>query len=188
MFCIADIYEKIIELAPAEIKDAITDFNCGTAWSSYWKEFLIEKYPERQKNFNSKVVNKVYYYPKEAETEFWNWLPTYFEDLKKSQKNKFENLKKEIKKFTPQLPEDATNTNNCFCNTRICFTGFSDTEKIKIEKICKTLNITEIDDKSSEMQYLICGKRDAPSKIRRAIENKKCIVPVEYFIEIISEK
>jgi hypothetical protein len=50
------------------------------------------------------------------------------------------------------------------------------------------LNITEVDDKSQKMQYLICGKTAGASKIRRAIENKKCIVPVEYFIEIITEE
>jgi hypothetical protein len=188
MFCIADIYEKIIERAPADIKEIVNDSDCGKAWSNYWKKFLIEKYPEREQLYNKKVGLKTYHYPKEAEPEFWNWLPTYFEDLKKSQKDKFETLKKDIKKFTPPLPEDATNTDNCFCNTKICFTGFGDTEKIKIEKICKTLNITEVTDKSSQMDYLICGKKDAPSKIRRAIENKKCIVPVEYFIEIITEE
>jgi hypothetical protein len=188
MFCIADIYEKIIELTPADVKEFVDDSDCGKEWSNYWKKFLIEKYPEREQIYNKKVGLKTYHYPKESETEFWNWLPTYFEDLKKSQKDKFENLKKDLKKFTPPLPEDATNTENCFCNTNICFTGFDAAEKIKIEKICKTLNITEVDDKSQKMQYLICGKTAGASKIRRAIENQKCIVPVEYFIEIILEK
>ena len=178
MFCIADIYEKIIKLAPAEIKNKVNDSRCGYLWSEHWKEFLIEKYPERQHNINGKIG---WSYPKDAEPEFWNWLPTYFEDLKNRRTT-------DKQKLTPPLPEDTANTDNCFCNTKICFTGFDATEKIKIEKICKTLNITKISDISKSMDYLICGATAGPSKIKKAIANKTCIVPVEYFIEIILEK
>lgn len=178
MFCIADIYEKIIELAPAEIKNKVNDSRCGYLWSEHWKEFLIEKYPERQHNINGKIG---WSYPKDAEPEFWNWLPTYFEDLKNRRTT-------DKQKLIPPLPEDAANTDNCFCNTKICFTGFDAAEKIKIEKICKTLNITKISDVSKSMDYLICGATAGPSKIRKAIANKNCIVPVEYFIEIIAEE
>lgn len=178
MFCIADIYEKIIELAPAEIKNKVNDSRCGYLWSEHWKEFLIEKYPERQHNINGKIG---WSYPKDAEQEFWNWLPTYFEYLKNRRTT-------DKQKLTPPLPEDTANTDNCFCNTKICFTGFDATEKIKIEKICKTLNITKISDISKSMDYLICGATAGPSKIKKAIANKTCIVPVEYFIEIILEK
>jgi NAD-dependent DNA ligase len=181
MFCIADIYEKIIELAPAEIKNKINDSRLGHLWSEQWEDFLEEKYPERERKFNSEVAHKVYYYPKEAEADFWKWLPSYFEDLKNRRTT-------DKQKLTPPLPEDAANTDNCFCNTKICFTGFDAAEKIKIEKICKTLNITKISDVSKSMDYLICGATAGASKIRKAIANKNCIVPVEYFIEIISEK
>lgn len=172
------IKEKIRQTLPPELAGLKIPWSqLGTGWSnSGWKN-IQASYPERKKNINGSLG---YSYPPETLGIFLEkWLPDYWKELEKQFANG-------SKVFPVELPKVATRTNCVFAGAKICFSGFSNDEKAVLTGLSAQLGIEIKEDVTESLDYLVLGTPRESSKIETAISLKKCIVPLRYFVKLIS--
>lgn len=169
--------EEIIKTLPPELAGMkIKWSSLGMRWSQDVWENIKESHPGRIKGING---SPGYSYPPETLDLFLKWLPAYWKEIQKK-------IADGSEVFIPVLPAVATRTDSVFAGAKICFTGFSKDEKPVLEGLIAQLGIDQKKDVSASIDYLILGATPGPAKIETAIALKKCIVPLQYFVKLIS--
>ncbi|OGV56918.1 MAG: hypothetical protein A2X49_02115 [Lentisphaerae bacterium GWF2_52_8] len=78
---------------------------------------------------------------------------------------------------------NALPLNNPFKGTNVCFTGFAESDKLRIKELAKDLGMNVKSSISGILQLLVCGPSPGSSKIQQARDRNIKIISYDDFLK-----